>query len=499
MPNEMTLTYQTRLLLNEDQEAILQEYACLLSRVERSLYAEIAKGKTSASCKNDFLKIYGITARQFNACRVSVDGKIAACKTGQDQAIESLKGQIASLKKKIQGLEKKPSKYFVLHQKKRRQVNLSNRLACMEEDRKQGRVRLCFGGKKLFRAQFHLEKNGFTSQEEWKNCWEAKRSSEFFALGSKDEKAGNQTCTATVKDAGICLRLRLPVALEKKHGKYLEIENIAFVYGHGAVLASLGHPDGQALSYRFKKDEKGWRVFVSTALKKTDSISQEGCGVIGIDLNTDHIAYVETDRFGNPLDKKRLSWVSHGKSKNQLRALTGDLCKTIIDKAKETKKPLVIEKLDFQKKKQSLKEKGCSQWSRLLSSFSYGLFYVFLIARAYKHGIIIHQVNPAFTSIIGRINYANRYGLSIHLAAALCIARRYQKFSEAPCSPEGMIPDGKGGHVAFVLPARNRTKHVWHFWGQVKKKLTTVLAAHFQAIRHRSLSPPSSTHVKVRS
>jgi IS605 OrfB family transposase len=495
MTNEMTLTYQTRLLLNEREKTILHECACLLSIVERALYAEVAKGKTSASCKNAFLKIYGITARQFNACRVSLEGKISACKAGQEQAVASLKQQIAFLDKKIRDLEKKPSKHFVLHQKKRRMVNLSYRLASLEEDRKQGRVRLCFGGKKLFRAQFHLEKSGFTLQQKWKECWEAKRSSEFFVLGSKDETGGNQTCTANVKDGGLCLRLRLPVALEAKYGKYLEMENVNFAYGQEAVLASLGHQDGQALSYRFKKDEKGWRVFVSTALKKTDPVSQEGCGVIGIDLNTDHIAYLETDRFGNPLERKRFSWVSNGKSKNQLRALTGDLCKAIIDKAKETNKPLVIENLDFQKKKLSLKEKGCSQWSRLLSSFAYGLFYVFLKARAYKHGIIIHQVNPAFTSIMGRVNYAKRYGLSVHLAAALCIARRYQKFSETPCSPEGMIPDGKRGLVAFVLPVRNRTKHVWHFWGQVKKKLTTALAAHFRAISNRSLSPVNSTHV----
>jgi len=127
-----------------------------------------------------------------------------------------------------------------------------------------------------------------------------------------------------------------------------------------------------------------------------------------------------------------------------------------------------------------------------LSHFAYGLFFRFLHARAFKEGIAIHRINPAFTSIIGRINYAKRYGLSIHLAAALCIARRYQKFSEAPCSFHGKVPDGKGNHVAFVLPVRNRTKHVWHFWGKVKKKLKTVLAAHFQAI-NRSLSPLSPT------
>ena len=105
-----------------------------------------------------------------------------------------------------------------------------------------------------------------------------------------------------------------------------------------------------------------------------------------------------------------------------------------------------------------------------------------MIVRAFKEGIVIHQVNPAYTSIIGRINFTKRYALSIHLAAALSIAKSYQKFSEAPCSFTGKIPDAKGGHVAFFLPLRNRTKYVWYFWGQVKKKLKMVLAANFQAI-----------------
>jgi hypothetical protein len=101
MTNEMTLTYQTRLSLDETQEMVLQEYACLLNKVERSLYAQVATGKTSASCKNAFLKIYGITARQFNACRVNLEGKVAACKASQEQAIASLRQQIVSIDQKI--------------------------------------------------------------------------------------------------------------------------------------------------------------------------------------------------------------------------------------------------------------------------------------------------------------------------------------------------------------------------------------------------------------
>lgn len=488
MTKEMTNTYQTRLLLDQDRDQILQECACLLSKVERSLYAETAKGKSSAACKNDFLKKYQITARQFNACRISLEGKLSACRASQEQNLANLKHQMSALNRQIQALEKKPSKHFVLHQKRRRKSRLSHRLASLEEDVKQNRTSLCFGGKKLFHAQYHLEENRFASHTEWKKAWEAKRNSEFFILGSKDESCGNQTCQAALEEDGtLSLRLRLPKALEQSHGKYLQTRGLLFAYGQQQIVAAL-HQE-QAISYRFKKDVKGWTVFVSTTLKKANPISIEGHGVIGIDLNADHIAYVETDACGNPITKRVLSWVTYGKTKEQLKALTGEVVKEIVERAIETSKPLVIEKLDFQKKK--LSTIGHPSYSRMLSSFAYSLFFSFLTARAYKYGIEIHRVNPAFTSIIGCVNYAKRYGLSTHLAAALCIARRYQNFSEHPCSSIGDIPDGKGGHVTFVLPERNRTKHVWHFWSKVKKKIPTVLAAHKRAIRsHRSKGPP---------
>ena len=239
MSDAMTFTYQSRLPLDERQQKIFLKCAFLFNHIEHSLYAEIAKGKTSAACKNDFLKKYGITARQFNACRISLEGKIAACKASANLAAESLRGQIALVETQIQRLEKKPSKHLILHQKQRRKEHLIKRLSCIEEDLKKRCPRLCFGGNKLFRAQFYLEQNGFSSHQEWKEAWTFKRNSEFFILGSKDEKAGNQTCTAIVQEDGrFSLRLRLPDALTKEFGnKYVEIENVSFKYGKEAILA----------------------------------------------------------------------------------------------------------------------------------------------------------------------------------------------------------------------------------------------------------------------
>jgi IS605 OrfB family transposase len=495
--NDQMFTYQTRLQLDEASSSILEECASLYNAVEHSLFAEVARNKTSASCKNGFLKKYGITARQFNACRVNVEAKIAACRAGQDNSLVSLKAKIATIDRQITQLTKKPSKHFVIHQKKRRQLSLTHRYSKLQNDRANKRVRLCFGSKKLFRAQFHLKENHFSSHEEWKKAWTASRNNEFFILGSKDETAGNQTCTAGVNENGsISLRLRLPPALAK-YGKYIHINNVFFAYGHQAILASIHDPEGRAISYRLKKDAKGWKIFVSTSLQRPIQTTQEGIGVIGIDLNADHIACVETDRFGNPVKKKVFSWISYGKSNEQLKASTAEISKQIMEWALETKKPVIIEKLDFQKKKLTLQEQKNKKLSRMLSSFAYGLFFRILLSQGYRKGILIYQVNPAFTSIIGRINYAERYGLSTHLAAALCIARRHQQFSESPNLSEGRISDGKGSHLAFDLPVRNRTKHVWHFWGQVNKKVTAVHAAHFRARRSRSSDPPSSIPATV--
>lgn len=486
MTETLTLTSQTRHPFDSIQGSILAEYASLHNHVEHSLYAEAARGKAIDKCKSDFLKQFGITARQFNACSVSLKGKIAACREAQKQTIFYLKQKIEHISGQIKHLEKKASKQLAVHQKKRRKEIYIKRLEKAEKDHQQNRIHICFGGKKLFRAQFQLEKNGFNSHQEWKETWEKERNSEFFVLGSKDEAAGNQTCQAHLQENGkFTLTLRLPNALVEKHGKYLRVKDVSFSHGHELICSSLC--DKKALSYRFKKDQKGWRIFVSTDLKKPETASKEGIGVIGIDLNTDHIACVETDRFGNPISKKVFPWNSFGKTKEQLKAATGDICKQIVALAEEAKKPIVIEKLDFQKKKMALQGK----FARLLSGFAYRLFYVFLTSRAFKNGIALHQVNPAYTSIIGQVNYATRYGLSTHLAAALCIARRYQKFSESPCSSIRKIPDGKGGHVAFVLPERNRTKHVWSFWGQVKKKIKTAHAAYYRA-KYRSRSPNST-------
>ena len=146
--------------------------------------------------------------------------------------------------------------------------------------------------------------------------------------------AGCQLCVASIADDGrLTLRLRMPDCLAEQHGKYLVMEGVRFAYGHEHVLAALhGNADyaayrrehgekaaratelGQAVSYRFKRDGKGWRVFVSTQMRDVPVVTDRRRGAIGVDLNADHLAVADTDASGNYLNAWRVPLVTYGKN-----------------------------------------------------------------------------------------------------------------------------------------------------------------------------------------
>jgi IS605 OrfB family transposase len=490
-------TYETRLHLTELGEEILFSCKELMSTIERKLFADVARGKKAHELKAEYLKGYGITARHFNAIRTVLEGKISSIVELRKDRREDLKGRISSLTSSIKKLQKKKTAALVVHQKKRRLAKHQSQLASLEQDHASGKVRLCFGSRKLFRSQFDLSANGYATHEEWKKEWEAKRSNSFFLLGSKDETAGNQSCVATIaSDGSLTLRIRLPDALSQ-YGKYLVINNVQFAYGHEAIVAGLktcleraeGNKNaGVAICYRFHLDEKGWRVFVSLPVPPPEKVSLENIGVIGIDINADHLALVETDRYLNPIRHEKLPLSTYGKDTNQAKALIGNTVRRAVEWSTQTRKPLVIEKLSFGKKKQELRELGNTKYARMLSSFAYSSIITMLKSRAFRNGISVKEVNSAYTSIIGRVKFSKRYGLSNHESAALCIGRRSLGGSERlPCRVN-TIHDGKGGHVAFSLPARNREKHVWSSWGQIRKEFLAAHAAHSLAANKRSKS-----------
>ena len=467
----------------------------------------MAAGRSALSLKQEYLSRYRIPARMFNGVRVSLEGKITSVKGVMELRRDELEGRIARAQRQIAVASPGTGREW-MHQKRRRLGNLKARLEKLESDIAAGRIRLCFGSRKLWRKQFAKEANEYSSHEEWLRDWRSARSDEFFVLGSRDETSGCQLCVATVADDGsLRLRLRLPDALSEEEGKYLVIEGVRFAYGHEQVLGALEsnaeyaafqrkHGEraarqsslGQAVSYRFKRDGKGWRVFVTTDMAQAPVVTDKCLGAIGVDLNADHLAVSETDGDGNWLKSWRAPLVTYGKSQHQAEALIGDAVAGVVSYAKGAGKPIVLEKLDFQTKKAFL-EGESPRYSRMLSSFSYGKIKSCFLSRGIRQGVEIHQVNPAFSSVIGRVKFMERYGLSVHQAAALVLARRLLGCSER-IPHRRVFPVGNGVRVAFTVPARKRVKHVWTYWGAVLGQLRPALAAQHRLGRQRRRPNP---------
>ena len=505
-------TYQTRIsdyadLNRLEGNTALAAYAELYGRVQRKLFADIAAGRSPGSLKRMYLEQYGLPARMFNALRVSLEGKVASVREAQKLHRDTLHRRISRAEGQISDAGEQ-GRWQQVHQKRRRLGSLRGRLAALESDIAEDKVRLCFGSKRLWRKQHHLEANGYASHEEWLTDWQHARSGEFFVIGSRDETGGCQLCVASIAEDGtLVLRLRMPDCLAGQHGKYLVIEGVRFPYGHEHVLAALQsnaeytqyrreHGEkaaratglGQAISYRFKRDARGWRVFVTTDMAEVPVATDRMHGIIGVDLNADHLAVAETDSSGNYLNAWRAPLVTYGKSQRQAEALIGDAVASVVEYAREAGKPIVIEKLDFRQKKAAL-EGESRRYSRMLSSFSYGKIKAYFLSRGYRRGVEVNQVNPAYSSVIGRVKFMERYGLSVHQAAALVLARRLLGCSER-IPRRRVFPVGNGVHVAFTVPARKRVKHVWTYWGGVLGQLRPALAAqHRLGKRRRGPNP----------
>ena len=188
-----------------------------------------------------------------------------------------------------------------------------------------------------------------------------------------------------------------------------------------------------------------------------------------LDLNANHLAVAGTNAIGNYADARRVPLVTCRKSSHQAEAVIGDAVAEIVAYAKEAGKPNVIGHLAFRQKKAELEGESRIH-SRMLSSFSYGEVQAYLISRGYRQGVEAHQVNPAFRSVIGRVQFMERYGLSIHQAAALAQARGLLGCSER-IPRRWVCPVGNGVQVAITIPARKRVKHVWTYWGAVLGQL----------------------------
>ncbi|RZJ77403.1 MAG: hypothetical protein EOO20_28890, partial [Chryseobacterium sp.] len=305
---------------------------------------------------------------------------------------------------------------LLLHHKKRRLCKIILKL---DQFKSRGAKKLCFGTGKLFRAQYNLETNGFIDHGEWLEFYRLARSSSMTFVGSSDESYGNQTVQFDIEKK--CLKIRLPNARIFEHfGKNLVLQNIDFpIFLHSDFENALSNLSGTSklkrksahpITYRIVRRHNKINGRHSYYLQATFTVeakevsSIEGIGVVGLDLNADHLALCETDRFGNCVDSLILPYSLRGLSSEQSKAIIGDLAAVVISHCQNLKKPLVIEELDFAAKKVALNLMPKVR-RKFLSSFAYSAFMKAFISKSRSLGISIITINPAYTSLIGAYKY----------------------------------------------------------------------------------------------
>jgi IS605 OrfB family transposase len=519
-------TYRTRVEVSAALEPALRAYAGLSSRVTRVLHARIEShtAATGEPCKagafkNAALVEFGLTGRQFNAIAVGLEGRRDGARECRKLNIETARDQIARLSATLAALTESLTKgrfnkaktarklltakqrtrvLHDIHQKSRAKGARERRLAAMLAQQERQEISMCFGSRALFSKQFELASNGYASHAQWLSDWRAARANQFLVLGSKGETGGCRGCVATLaEDGSVSLSVQLPLALSE-HGAHVELRGLRFAHGHEQVLEALREAQarkvndkqaraeakarqekfseknvagGAALTWRFLRDDKGWEVLVSVEAAKRDIKSIKSAGRVAVDINAGFLAVAETDYFGNCVAAFTVPCRTQGLSTEQAGAAIGDAVKVVVAHAVRVKKPLVLEKLDFKAKKRGLAAQHPA-YARMLSSFAYGRIKSLFEARAFDAGLEIFFVNPAFTSVIGRVKYSVPLGITTHEAAAVAVARRSQGVRERAPQPDRVISvPVKGSVTAWTSPDWMKPQHRAYPWRCIARAL----------------------------
>ena len=465
-------TYQTLLPSNIYQ--FLNSMANLYSAIEKEMHVALLAKEKIGNLEKRLQNKYQVDSTTVRNVYHNLKGKHTSIKELKKTQIKELKSSISSIKQSIKTQEKKyqaqlekgqstQKQRFIIHQKKRRLQIKKHKLQKLKNQP----ISLCFGTKKLFKAQYHLAENAYANHQAWLKDWQEKRSSNFLMVGSKTYRSGNQLCRL---DNEGNLTITVPPCLIKEYGSKITTQNIKFRYGQEFIEIALSptqHKRGQKyrngtqmpVTHRFVGKQGLWYLMTSVELPDIPWISNRRNGALGIDLNVDNIAWAYCDSEGNLKDKGQINIALSNKSSGQTTHILSVAIGKILKVAIKYECPVVIEKLDFSAKKSRLREQS-KRYAKMLSQFAYSKFTELVHSKARLAAIQTIEVNPAYSSLIGMIKYMSLYGLNSGTAASLVLARRGLRFSERlprVCNALASPVDG--------------TKHVWTYWARISKLL----------------------------
>lgn len=441
MSNVFTIT--TELKLNKEYNQLvgryISDYIELFNKIQRLTFHRIKNyyiknGKITLEDRNiihaQLKEEFNLTSRAIDAILSNMLGRYEAIKELKEFERKSLERKISTLEKDLTKLKDERTlqrvslnnnskdfnfvKYknlkIKIYWKQNRLNTKKQKLKNLESEIETGKYKVCFGTKELLQKDYRK--------------FIKKRDSEIYFLG----RAGDSSCN-----------LNFQVEYNSKINQFyfkirkeIDLEDDKFVYGqfnfnnkiYTNLLKNLLRTKESALTYRIKikEDKVLLQIIYNFKHNKDLCITRNSYGVIGVDFNKGFVSVSETDKYGNLINTFNIDY-QYSKG-NQTTNDFQYIATKLKDYCLNTGKDLVIEKLNFTKKKDNLISKRGKKYNEMLSSLAYSKFDSIITSKCAKNRIFLHKVNPAWTSCIAKQKYCPKMKLNVHSGASYVIARR---------------------------------------------------------------------------
>jgi len=301
--------------------------------------------------------------------------------------------------------------------------------SCIE--REQNPKKLVFGSRELF-EQLKKKHLAGKSRETLRQKWEERRYGILYSRGDKSLQ-GNLNLRLVNLDDQWHLRInlgngeyvwaRVIRSAKRKTDKWLDF------------ISSIGHAEktGEWFPYTVRIKLRNGKIYVQFSKEEKlpeVSITKDN-GVIGIDINAYpfHLALVHTAKDGNLEKYERISLDKLLEGSSEKREyLSWQAAHQVVEIAKRERKAIVVENLE--KLPKGKRGDGLPKLRQKLQKWIYKALLQKIEIVAKRNGIQVVKVNPAYTSIIGKLKYAPLYNIDKDTAGAYVIARRGLGFKE---------------------------------------------------------------------
>ena len=442
MSNVFTVT--TELKLNKEYNQLVSKYISdyieIFNKIQRLTFHRIKNyhiknGKITFDDRNiihaQLKEEFNLTSRAIDAILSNMLGRFESIKELKEFERKSLERKIFSLEKELTKLKDERTlqrinlnnnskdfnftKYrnlkIKIYWKQNRLNTKKQKLKNLEKEIEISKYKVCFGTKNLLKKDYKE--------------FIKKRDSEIYFLG----RAGDRSCCNNNFQVEYNSKIN---QFYFKIRKEIDLEDDKFVYGqfnfnnknYTNLLKNLLRTKESALTYRIKvKDNKVLlQIIYNFEHNKDLCVTRSSCGVVGVDFNKGFVSVSETDKYGNLINTFNIDY-QYSKG-NQTTNDFQYIATKLKDYCLNTGKDLVIEKLNFTKKKDNLISKRGKKYNKMLSTLAYSKFDSIITSKCAKNRIFLHKVNPAWTSWIAKQKYCPKMKLNIHSGASYVIARR---------------------------------------------------------------------------